>query len=319
MGAAAIHDEALAVIARARLALAAPPSLARPLDGGAGPEVLAALRAEIGETILPRALVLAGGEEPLTLWAAGRRLYGAAAGEGAKGPAAKASAPDIAALLAEFAARAVDPCVESRPAQEALGAAPSALAPDKFWPIAEAALVALPPRSAKRKAPAEARPAPEAPKAETPPVAHAAVKALIREKIAAARQAGPRATEAPAAAPRLDDAPLRRAFAALAPQVDLCLLLNRDGNAEAIAGRAPDEAFLPLAAHLCPVLASWLDRSQALLGAPQLVVLRAGGIQNRSLALFVTPYGLTFALFANTDLPRLFQLAAELMPKAAAP
>lgn len=326
MDGAANSKEALAILAEARAALVAR-GQARPLPATGGAAALAALRSEIGETILPRKLVVRGGATPLTLWAAGRRLYGAAAGADAAAPAPKPSAKDIAALLAQFAQSAEALQVESQPAATALGAAPSALALDKLWPAAEAALAALPPASARPLAPAAAPPA----EAALPPqdgVAtdeaakpHAAVKALIREKIASARKTtaeGPGPTKT-AVAPKLDDAPLRQAFAALAPQVDLCLLLNRDGNAEAIGGRAPDEAFLPLAAHLCPVLAEWLARSEALLGAPQLVVLRAGGIQNRSLALFVAPYGLTFALFANTDLPRLFQLAAALVPKAAAP
>lgn len=327
MDGAANSKEALATLAEARAALAVAPRAAqtRPLAAAGGLAALAALRREIGETILPRKLVVRGGATPLTLWAAGRRLYGAAAGADAAAPAPKPSAEDIAALLAQCAQSAEALQVESQPAATALGAAPSVLALDKLWPAVEAALAALPPASARPMppaAPAEpAVPPQDGIATEGAAKPHAAVKALIREKIASARKT---ATEGPgpakkAAAPKLDDAPLRRAFAALAPQVDLCLLLNRDGNAEAIGGRAPDEAFLPLAAHLCPVLAQWLARSEALLGAPQLVVLRAGGIQNRSLALFVAPYGLTFALFANTDLPRLFQLAAELVPKAAAP
>jgi hypothetical protein len=82
---------------------------------------------------------------------------------------------------------------------------------------------------------------------------------------------------------------------------------------ESVSGSLDDNAILNQAAQIVIDMRRWRNVTKDILSPTQLIVMRAGGIQNQSLAYFVDTYGVGMAVFSNTDLSRVFQLVNRVL------
>jgi hypothetical protein len=299
----------------------------RDIDEDRAMERAGSICAEINETMLPRRLTFRVGQDAeLVIHAGGRRLLKVIKVE----PAALAAGGDdifaerddkslplqhdaIGAMIGAFAARKGALTVLSSPPDTYYAAGAIGFMPDKLADVArsKAAQLWVPP--------------PPEPKAVTPaPVADAggakkldptaAMRALIREKTQAAAQKSVTALKpATTAAPATGEALLQAFFDQVGPQVDFCAILNADGNVESVSGSLDDNAILNQAAQIVIDMRRWRNVTKDILSPTQLIVMRAGGIQNQSLAYFIDAYGVGMAVFSNTDLSRVFQLANRVL------
>jgi hypothetical protein len=309
----------------------------RALNSSSAESRATAICTEIGQTMLPRKLTFttAPGAE-LQLEAGGRRLLRVLAVEpadlAASGDTAFLPRDDaklaaqmkaLARLIAAFAETGAGLTVTSDPAIGSYAAGALGFVPEKLAELAitEAKSKAAPKPVEKPPEPAAKTPAPAAPEPVVParkidPTA--AMKAMIRQKVEAAATA-PKAAPVIASAGRrpagasLDDSACRAFFAELENQVEFCAVLNSGGNVEALSGQAREDSIVDFGAQIVADLHLWLKYTNEVLSKSQIVVLRAGGIQNHSVALFTDPYGVALAVFVNTDLSRIFQIANKLL------
>ncbi|GHC66772.1 hypothetical protein [Neogemmobacter tilapiae] len=296
----------------------------RDIDEDRAMERAASICAEINETMLPRRLTFrVGNDSELVVHAGGRRLLKVVKVEPASlvkgGPEVFATRDDktlaqqnkgIGELIGAFAARNGALTVLSAPPDTYYAAGAIGFMPDKLEEFARATAAQLwvpPPPAAKAAAPA---PAGDAAKKLDPT---AAMKALIKAKSEAAAQKPVAPVKPPSAQPATGEALLQAFFDQVGPQVDFCAILNAGGNVESVSGSLDDNAILNQAAQIVTDMMRWRGLTKEILSPTQLIVMRAGGIQNQSLAYFVDAYGVGMAVFSNTDLSRVFQLANKVL------
>lgn len=293
---------------------------ARMLHGATVDERIVAICTEIAETVLPRTLVFhIGDDAEIALDAGGRRLMrilraAPATLAPADGPAFRArddaraaeQLGAIGALLAAFADRAGEMNVTSGVASAIYPASAVGFSPER---LREAAAKAAPVRK-KAAAAIPAAPEPAAPAADPTD----ALKALIG-KMKVAPSAPPAAPAGRAGRGRAasEDA-IRTFYAALEQKVAFAAILNREGNVEAVSGNQGNEEILACAADIVADLARWRKFTRDAVAPTQVMVLRAGGVQNHSIAFFADDYGVALAVFVNTDLSRVLGAANAILP-----
>jgi hypothetical protein len=296
----------------------------RDIDEDRAMERAASICAEINETMLPRRLTFRVGQDSeLVVHAGGRRLLKVVKVEPsalAKGGTDVFAERDdkalplqhnaIGEMIGAFAARKGALTVLSSPPDTYYAAGAIGFMPDKLSDVArsKAAELWVPPPPEPK--PVAAAPVAEAAKKLDPT---AAMRALIREKTQAAAQKPVVVAKPAAAAPASGEALLQAFFDQVGPQVDFCAILNADGNVESVSGSLDDNAILNQAAQIVIDMGRWRNLTKDILSPTQLIVMRAGGIQNQSLAYFVDAYGVGLAVFSNTDLSRVFQLANRVL------
>ncbi len=315
---------------------------ARLLDADSANARAAAICAEISQTMLPRKLTfMIGDEAKLVVDAGARRLLRIIRIEpdDIAQPAEDAfsfrddkklahQSKSVGQLLGDFAAvdgvlTVLSGLAEGNYAAGALGFVPAKLL--------EISLEALkkkePKKSAAKAAPepeedhVEIKPQPAPPEAAKPKVdATAAMKAMIRQKTEAAAEAKAAAAAAPAPAPRKASGPkddrVRAFYSAVEAQVLFCAIVNSAGNVESASGQAGDQGLIDYAGDIVADMARWRKLTSEVLSKEQIIVMRAAGVQNQSVAYFADDYGVAIALFSNTDLSRIFQIANKiLVPK----
>jgi hypothetical protein len=301
---------------------------------------MAAICAEIGETVLGRKLTFTFGESArLIVDASGRRLMRVLQIE----PASVAHSDDpvfesrddsrlaeqlssIGRVLAAVCASDGALTVVSDASAEQYSTGSVGYAPDKLYEAAVAAPKIKPTPKVER--PVVTNTVVMETPVETPPVKFSpteAMKAMIREKVQAATNAAAAAAAThPGPAkilpnpvqkgpgPMPDDS-LRAFFHEVQEDVSFCAVLNQGGNVEAVGGKDNDERILAFAADVMTDLDHWRDTTTRKLSKDQMIVLKASGIQNRSLALFSAENGAVIVIFLNTDLSRIFAVANKLL------
>lgn len=291
---------------------------------------------ELDETLLPRRLTFRAGDgAELVVHAGGRRLLkvvtvkpGDLAGDDAfserddKQIAQQNQA--IGDLVGRFAALSGGLTVQSAPPDRHYAAGAIGFMPDKIMDVARKRAASLTVAKPKAEAPVVEAPAPDMPPAAAKKLdPTAAMKAMIRDKAAA-----PTAPKPAPAAPVIvsgkktmavvppgsaSDEQVRAFFNEVGPMVDFCAILNADGNIEAASGQLEDEGLLNFAGQIVRDMNRWRGLTHEVLSRSQIIVMRAGGIQNQSLAYFADDYGVAIAVFANTDLSRVFQVANKVL------
>jgi hypothetical protein len=314
------------------------PALGRLLLASTPDDRVAAICAEIGETVLQRKLTFRIGDKAsLVVNAGGRRLIQVVSVE----PPSLARAGDaifglrddanlsvqmtaLGRALAAFSGLDGDLSVTTAPADNAQAAIGVGFPPDKLY---ESAIPkAKPAHKADRTAAATSSTATTAaaaaPTAKFSPTE--AMKAMIREKVAEATSAaataaatnpGPSKAAATTAKPAgaTGDESLRAFFAEIQNEVSFCAILNRDGNVEAVAGKEKDERILDHAEAIMADIVRWREITTTVLSRSQIIILKAAGIQNQSIAYFTDDYGVVLAIFVNTDLSRIFAAANKIL------
>jgi hypothetical protein len=305
----------LTLLHKARDSAAVPGTAARLLAADTAVARVDAICGEISETVLPRRLIFRIGDAgEIEVDAGGRRLMrvlkvSPTSLAKAGGPAFKerddAKSADqmtaLGALFGTFAGFDGTLTVESRIAQGVYSASAVGFSAER---LREAASAASSKASAQVAAPVAPPPAAVADPA-------GALRAMINKKSQAAAVA-PAAAPAPAPVSRGSrgsDETLRVFFNAIEPSVLFAAILNREGNVEAITGKAANEEILACASDIVADLTRWRKYTATEIGPKQIIVLRAGGIQNHSIAYFLDDYGVALGVFANTDLPRIFLAA----------
>ncbi len=180
----------------------------------------------------------------------------------------------------------------------------------------------LKPAAVKAAPPTEPTPAIAEPPKFSPTEA---MKAMIRDKVkaattaaavAAATNPGPAKVIAPMISKgtgTMSNNRLRAFFAEVQNDVSFCAVLNGDGNVEAVGGKENDERILAFASDVMTDLDHWRDTTTKVLSQEQIIVMKAAGIQNQSLAYFSADSGAVIVIFLNTDLSRIFMVANKFL------
>jgi hypothetical protein len=292
----------------------------------------AAICTEIGQTMLPRCLTFRDmkGTE-LVVDAGGRRLMKIISfapdtlaqpttelmSERRDEALVNAQTKAIGTLIAAFSrAASGDFAVASGPPDGKYLAGAIGFVPEKLHAACVEALKEIVPTPAKVAASALADSAPQPP----PPVAASpalepakrvdptsAMRELIRQKTAASGKGNPE--PAPRAGLSPDEITLNTFFDSVKGQVALCAILNKDGNVESVGGIDPIDGILELADEFTLDFTRWVEMTTSVLSRTQLIILRAGGIQNYSICCLTNTAGMALVVFLNTDLSRVFGLA----------
>ncbi len=311
----------------------------RILEGTTPAERLAALCAEIDETFLARKLTFGiGANATLSMDVGGRRLMrilevspaqiaaiGDADPEKPDASGAALSLATVGKMLAVFCFHKGPLRVKSEAAAGLYPTGAVGFTRENLFESAEragrdAATTAAP---MTEPIPKPDVPAPNVTPAEPPAKFSptAAMKAMIRDRVNAATTAaafsaaanpGP-VKAAPVSQPKkataMPENSLRAFFDEIQNAVTFCAILNAGGNVELIGGKDTDERILAFSSDVIADLDHWRETTTRTLSSDQMIVLKANGIQNQSLALFSTDKGAVIAVFANTDLSRIFAAA----------
>ncbi len=300
----------------------------------------AAICAEIGETVLGRKLTFRVGDQAaFAVDAAGRRMMrlievspGAIAQPGDMafeqrddGRLTQQTAA-LGRVLAAVCAQDGPLTVTSGPPDGLYQSGAVGFPPDRLYDAAVASAKTKPIKAEKPPAPpapvVTAKPATAEPAKFSPTEA---MKAMIRDKVKAATTAaavtaatnpGP-ARPSPAApdkkAPTMLDERLRAFFNEVQNDVTFCAVVQGDGNVDAVGGKNDDDRILAFASEVMTDLTHWRDTTTKVLSMDQMIVMKAAGIQNQSLAYFTTEAGAVIVIFVNTDLSRIFMLANKFL------
>ena len=313
-------------------------------------DLAAAICTEIGQTMLPRSLTFRGAKNSeLVVDAGGRRLFKVKSfhpdtlaanspelmAERRDEPHATVQTEAIGALVAAFIRAAEGEVrVSSTLLGRKYGAGAIGFPPEKLLAAAVAALKKFEPespipvvRTAANSIEGEEPTTIRMPTSQADGVIPAgtlvkrvdptsAMRELIRQKTEAAAAASdaiarPSLVAKPGAT--ADEAALMSFFDAVKENVALCALLNSAGNIESIGGVGLFEGILDLNQEFKQVIDSWVNMTVPMLSRAQLIILRAGGIQNHSICCFTNRAGVALAVFVNTDLSRIFGLAERLV------